>query len=86
MFFPTIGKRLLRGCQSFAGQIAHKKFECAQIGKFGGLCIVMLAAETPKTMILIRIIVKRDERICIERFMNLLLSLGRTILIFAGDV
>ena len=66
--------------------MSHNEFKCAQIRKLRGCAIIVFTAGSSKCMILTRIVVNRNQRIRIERFVNLFLRLPRTVLIFSRDM
>ena len=86
MFVPAVRERFLGGRESFAGEITHKEFQRAQVCQLRCPGVVVLACGTGERMILIRVIVDRDERIRTEDCMNSFLRCRLAVLIFSGNV
>src|ERR1700689_1390288 len=63
-----------------------EKSRCPGIGPVGRGLIVMLSANSGKSMIIKRIIIEGDQRITVQCGMNPGLNLGWAVFIFAGNV
>src|SRR5437667_12623384 len=81
MLLPKIGKQTLRAYGSLSAEMANEKFERPQICQLGGPRVKMRSAGTGKSVILIRVVMNCNQRVRVQRLMDLNLRLWRTELI-----